>query len=158
MLLDSIERRVASTFTGSEVTSIMGVISDELEWYDLSVRTRDVENWNQHDDMLEAFLTAKAIEGRSEKTITRYKYIIEGFLKSANTTARNVTVYHMRKYLADGKSNGLSDVTLNGYRDIFCSFFNWLQREALIPSNPCSNLNKIKCIREVKIPFSDMDI
>lgn len=38
------------------------------------------------------------------------------------------------------------------------SFFGWVQREGLIPNNPCGNLSTIKCGKEVRLPFSDVDI
>ena len=41
---------------------------------------------------------------------------------------------------------------------MFNSFFGWIHREGLIPTNPCANLNPIKCKKEERKPFSDIDI
>lgn len=160
MLLKNLEKEFSDMLTNKDMTNVLKVISSELEWYELNSieRKADGEDNSVKDDLLEAFISAKAIEGRSKKTISRYRYILEGFLKGANLPTAKVTVYHLRKYLADGKEKGLSDMTLNGYRDIFCSYFNWLQKETLLTINPCANLNKIKHVKEVKKPFTDIDI
>lgn len=56
------------------------------------------------------------------------------------------------------KEKGLQDKTLEGQRSIFSSYFNWLQREGLIIKNPCANLGTIKYQKQVKFPFSEVDI
>ena len=127
MMLKNLEGYFSSILTMNDMTRVLGLVSNELDNYDLSINTHH-EDASAEDDLLDAFIAAKELEGRSEKTIERYKYIITGFLRSANVPIRSVTVYHLRKYLIDNKTRGLSDRTLNGYRDIFCSFFNWLQR------------------------------
>lgn len=38
------------------------------------------------------------------------------------------------------------------------SFFGWLQKEGLIPANPCANLGAIKCAKVVREPYSATDI
>lgn len=160
IVLKNIEKGLFSTLTAKDLQNVLEIVSDELSNYDLTMQMNylDTGEYSVKDDLLEAFLTAKEIEGRSSKTLERYRYIITDFLKSSNVSSKNVTVYHLRKYLIDNKNRGLSDVTINGYRDIFCSYFNWLQKETLININPCSNLNKVKCIKEVKSPYSDIDI
>ncbi len=110
------------------------------------------------DDFLNAFLDAKEIEGRSEKTIAHYKYIITKMLKEINTPIRQITVFHLRTYLMRKKNEGIADKTLEGIRSVMCSFFGWLQKEGLLRENPCANLSPIKCVKKVRIPYSDVDI
>ena len=76
--------------------------------------------------MLNAFLSAKELEGRSYKTLERYKYVITKMLTVTKTPIKNLTVYHLRKYLIELKNSGNSDSTLESIREVFSSFFNWL--------------------------------
>jgi len=55
------------------------------------------------NDMLDSFLTAKRLEGRSEKTLERYKYIISKLLVFTKTPVRSITVYHLRRFLMEMK-------------------------------------------------------
>ena len=50
--------------------------------------------------MLKKFLATKRLEGRSEKTIERYRYIIQRFYDDMNLPYKDVDVYALRLYLA----------------------------------------------------------
>jgi len=110
------------------------------------------------DDMLEAFLTAKQIEGRSEKTLALCRYRIGQLAQAINVPIRHITVFHLRKYLMDEKARGLADATLEGMRSVYCSFFSWLYNEGLLKANPCANLAPIKVAKVVRLPYSDVDL
>lgn len=126
-----------------------------LEKYDIE---ECVEEAEPGVDLLDAFLSTKKVEGKSPKTIWRYGYILRGLLDYVKTPVNRITVHHIRAYFANKKERGVSDSTLDGERSIFSSFFNWLNREGLIRSNPCSNLGKIKHQQVVRKPFTPVDI
>lgn len=109
-------------------------------------------------DYLEAFINAKFIEGRTNKTLKRYDYIIKRMLNLLNVNEQDITVYHLRKYFTMQKEKGISERTLNGERCIFSSYFGWLFNEHLISSNPTSNLNPIKYTKKVRKPFNEVEI
>lgn len=109
-------------------------------------------------DMLEAFLNAKEIEGKSKGTIERYRYALTRMLTELNAPISRITVFHLRQYLMNERNRGITDSTLNGVRSVMCSFFNWLQREALVQQNPTANLGPIRCPRVVRLPYSDVEI
>ena len=139
------------------MNEVLKIIADELDAYSLE-QTEETEVDLSSNDMLEAFLSAKELEGRSPKTLERYKYIITKMLYFAKSPIRSITVYHLRKYLMELKNRGCADTTLEGVREVFSSFFNWLQKERLIENNPCANLSPIKCMKKTKLPFSSVDI
>jgi site-specific recombinase XerD len=56
------------------------------------------------------------------------------------------------------KARGIQDRTLEGIRSVYCSYFGWLQKEGLLPSNPCANLTAIKSTKKVRVPYTDVDI
>ena len=110
------------------------------------------------DDLVELYLKALSVQGRSIKTIDRYRYILTKMLKAVEVNTKEITVYHLRKYLADEKERGISDRTLDGNRQVFSAYFNWLQREGLVVTNPTANLGAIKYQKKEKDIYSDTDM
>lgn len=154
-LLNEIERDLASELPVTVLSKVLSTLSNHLSEYNLTCIDRRTSD---SDDLLQAFLSARTVEGKSPKTIDRYGYIIKRMMQSVRTSTRSITVYHLRKYLADEKVRGISDRTLEGYRQVFSSYFNWLQRENLIETNPCANLGAIKYAKKVKDIYSDVDL
>lgn len=155
VLLNRFENTLSSMLTATQMSDVLSALSDELVNYQvLQSEQFDITQ----DDFLNAFISAKGIEGRSAKTLERYKYIIGKFNMDVCIPTREVTVFHIRRYLTDMKARGISDGTLEGVREVFSSYFNWLQRENLIKNNPCANLGAIKCQRKVKQAYSEIDL
>jgi site-specific recombinase XerD len=137
------------------MSKTLSIIADVLEEYEMRGKAFTED---EHDDMLQCYLDALKVEGRSEKTIERYRYIITKVMKSVGVPTRRVTVYHLRSYLSELKERGISDRTANGERQILSAYFNWLQRESLIERNPTANLGVIKCAKKVKKTFTGIDM
>lgn len=149
------EKVLADIVTVSDMSKIMTNLSDVLEGYDM----RTVQRWeDEKDDCLECYLSALSVEGRSQKTIDRYKYIIDRMMDFVKVPTRRVTVYHLREYLAAEKARGIGDQTLEGNRGVFSAYFNWLQRESLIDKNPTANLGKIKVAKKDKKTYTAVEI
>ena len=153
-LLTEIERSLGSMITAADMPKVMAALSDTLGAYDVEAAETDAGA----DDLLDAYLSALSVSGRSGKTIERYRYILGRMMQEIRTPTRSVTVYHLRRYLADEKERGISDRTLESTRQVFSAYFNWLQREGLITRNPCANLGVIKYMKKEKDVYSDADI
>lgn len=154
-LLKALENRLSTEITSHDMSKVLSALADQLSSFDV---TQAESNESRTDDLLDAYISAMQIEGRSEKTIERYKYLINRMMESVNVTTRNITVYHLRRYLSEEKQRGLSDRTLEGMRQVFSAYFNWLQRERLIDENPTANLGAIKCQKKVKKIYSEIDV
>ena len=154
VLLSEIEHNIGNIVIAADMPRIMAIMSDTLAGYDVEAVEMNIGS----DDLLDAYLSALSVSGRSEKTIERYKYIIQRMMISVKTPTRNITVYHLRRYLSDEKTRGISDRTLESTRQVFSAYFNWLQREGLISTNPTANLGAIKYQKKQKDIFSDVDI
>lgn len=61
-LLNEMERALATEVTAAERDRILAILVDKLDGYDLTIIQRD---GIQQDDLLDAYLSALAIEGRS---------------------------------------------------------------------------------------------
>jgi site-specific recombinase XerD len=154
MLLKGMEQQLSTEITASDMNKVLSVLSDQLAVYELS----QVEREDCADDLLDAYTSALQIEGRSEKTIERYRYLIMKMMRDVKTPTRHITVYHLRQYLAREKARGISDRTLEGTRQVLNAYFNWLHRELLIDVNPVANLGAIKCQKKIRIIYSEVDI
>lgn len=152
-----LKERLSDKLTPKEIDEVIGELTSQMAFYEME-RRNDEDGQKEFDEMVKLFSDTKLIEGRAESTVKRYKYILHRFRERDNTPIREVTVYNIRQFLSYEKGRGICDNTLRGYRDIFNSFFGWIHREGLIPTNPCANLNPIKCKKEERKPFSDVDI
>ena len=149
------EQMLEDKVTVSDMSAIMTAMSDVMEGYDMRAIPREDD---AQDDLLNGYVSAKRVEGRSQKTIERYIYIIGRLMKFVNVPTRKVTVYHIREYLASEKARGICDNTLKGYREVFCAYFNWLHRESLIDRNPAVNLGPIKVPKKKKELYTEVDL
>ena len=154
-LLNALEHDLSSRITATDMATVLSIVSDNLAAYSLEQNMRSQDH---PDDLLDAYMSAMQIQGRSAKTLERYGYIIKRMMQSVNIPTRQITVFHLRRYLTDEKARGIGDRTLEGTRQVFSAYFNWLQREGLIESNPTANLGAIKYAKKVKQIYSDVDI
>lgn len=152
--VNSLKNKLSNLLTVNEMNELISILTVEIANYDMLLVNRN----GNTDDMLSAFINALRVEGRSKKTLERYKYIIGKMLKRINIPTCEITVFDVRKYLAEEKERGISDRTLEGNRQIFSSYFGWLHREGMIKSNPIANIGAIKHQKKVYDVFSDTDI
>ena len=155
MFLEAVEKQLGEILTASDTRQAMRKVTDVLSDYDLELVVKRNADSN---DCLKAFIDAKKIEGRSEKTIKRYEYILGRFFEAVGISSREVTTYHIRGYLMDNKERGLADRSLEGIRSVMSSYFGWLWKEGLIERNPCANVGAIKCAKKIRLPYSSEDI
>lgn len=157
VLMNRITSILSENMTVNQLNASMQLISESLGEFEVE-RTEEFAADGNSQELIDAFIDAKEIEGRSVKTIERYRYCIDRMRKSVNVPISQINVYHIRKYLMDEKAGGSSDRTVEGYRNVMSSFFGWLHREGLIQQNPCGNIGAIKCAKKMRKPLSDVDL
>ena len=152
-----IELAVGNFLTVTDTKKVTDVVTDKLSGYEMT-ENKSSEIDSDSMDFLNLFLDAKIIEGRSEKTVERYSYILERMIQDVGCPVEKITKYHIRTYLMSLKEHGLQDSSIEGVRACISSFFTWLWKEGLIQRNPCANIAAIKCQRKIRQPFSEMEI
>lgn len=154
--LNKLEGKLSTEVTADSLSRIMSLVSDTLEGFEM----RSIDAWaGETDDSMQCYLAAMNVEGRSKQTINRYSYVLTRLMTYlGGTRTRQITVHHIRNFLNAEKSRGISDRTLEGYREIFSSYFNWLEREGIIDRNPVANLGRIKYEKKVRAIYSGADI
>lgn len=116
----------------------------------------DEKRQAQETNTVAAFISAKRIEGCSEKTLNYYQNTIGAMISCVGKTAQQITTEDLRKYLTDYQANrGSSKVTIDNIRRILSSFFAWLEDEDYILKSPVRRIHKVKANSNVKETYSD---
>ena len=85
-----------------------------------------------NDKMLEAFFSAKRLEGCSERSISYYSSVLRRFVTKTDKSLRDVSTEDVRGYLIEyGERTGVSRVTVDNVRRVISSLFSWLEAEVL---------------------------
>lgn len=154
--LKDVEISLSDQITANALQSVLKSVADVLEHYEFSRMLKTDDSFSM--DLFETWITALKIQGRSEKTIEQYKYVVGHMLKDVKTPIRNITVYHIRNWLEKEQARGVSDCTREGNRQVLSSMFGWLWREGLIEKNPINNIGAIKVQKKVREPYTDVEI
>ena len=152
--MNQLTQRMSDSLTVDQTDRLMKTGYDLLDGFEMIERGID----NGPDDMLDSYVAAMKVECRSQKTIDRYVYEIHRLMDYAKVATRRISVYHIRSYLSAEKERGIADQTLEGQRQIFSAYFNWLQRESLIDRNPTTNLGVIKVAKKEKKTYTDWEL
>lgn len=153
--INRLEKKLEYVLTVKDMNAAMKAALETLEHYEMFERT---EENPETDDLLQCYLAAIRVEGRSRKTVDRYTWVLGHLIRDSGVSVRNITVYHIRGWIAREAARGIQDSTLKGYREIFSAFFNWLHRENLIERNPMANIGPIKCKKKKRKPLSDVEM
>lgn len=107
-------------------------------------------------NFVELFLSAKRIEGCSEKSLTYYKATIEAMLDELQKDIKHIVTDDIRRYLTEYQENKKSSrVTIDNIRRILSSFFSWLEDEDYILKSPVRRIHKVKTGTNIKDTYSD---
>ena len=107
-------------------------------------------------ELLQAYLSAKKIEGCSEKTISYYQSTIDTLFAAVRKPVCDVTTNDIRNYLSDyQEKRKVSRVTIDNMRRIFSSFFAWLEDEDFIVKSPVRRIHRVRTESLVKEVLTD---
>ena len=108
------------------------------------------------EELVSSFLSAKRVEGCSEKTLGYYGSTLRTVLSKMDVPARQVSTNDIRRYLAEYQDrNSVSKVTIDNIRRILSSFYSWLEDEDFILKSPVRRIKKVKVSKVVKEVYTD---
>lgn len=117
-----------------------------------SIEDVDAENAR----LTSAFLSAKRIEGCSEKSLSYYRKTIETMSEKIGKEITHIATNDLRSYLTDYQTERkTSKVTIDNIRRILSSFFSWLEDEDYILKSPVRRIHKVKTAVTIKETYTD---
>lgn len=140
-----------------QMARLKAVLFKELQDVEITEKPDSQEhNQEENKELLDNFLSAKKIEGCSEKTLSYYRHTIEKLLLTVDVAVCHVSTANIRQYLSlYQEEKGSSKVTIDNMRRIFSSFFAWLEDEDYIAKSPVRRIHKVKTDSLVKEVLTD---
>lgn len=140
-IINEIQRKMLGHLNNEQLMQLREVLQSTLEGVAIS-EENSVLHCNR-PDTVEAFISAKRIEGCSEKTLAYYRNTIEAMLKATGKAAQQITTVDLRGYLIRYQTERKSSkVTMDNIRRILSSFFSWLEDEDFIVKSPVRRIHK----------------
>ena len=110
-------------------------------------------------NLVELFLSAKRIEGCSEKSMKYYESTILALLDELGKDVKHIVTDDIRAYLTDYQVRKQSSkVTIDNIRRILSSFFSWLEDEDYILKSPVRRIHKVRTGTSIKETYTDEDL
>ena len=103
------------------------------------------------------YLACKKLEGQSNNTLYHKALELKAFANYFNKPVSTITSMDLRMYIAS-LTEGRKAVTINNRMSKIRDFFQWLQNEEYIISNPCKKIKDIKETKYERQPLSDEQV
>ena len=95
--------------------------------------------------IVKTYLASKKLEGATDSTIDNYGTILKVFFGELRKDVQDIETNEIRLFLATYQmNNGVSNRTLDKYRQVLNAFFTWCTDEEYLVKNPCRNIKEIK--------------
>jgi len=137
----------------AQTEKLQEVLSSALLHYSVE-QNGNIEESKQ--SLVESFLSAKRIEGCSEKSLQYYETTIQAMLTELGKDVKQIVTDDIRSYLTEYQARKQSSrVTIDNIRRILSSFFSWLEDEDYILKSPVRRIHKVKTTSSIKETYSD---
>ena len=157
-LITEIEQKMLCHLDNAQLETLHKVLTETFKGITFEVSSEtadDVTNAN----ILADFLSAKRIEGCSEKSLNYYSKTITAALDSIDKAVKHITTDDLRSYLTRYQTEKKSSkVTMDNIRRILSSFFSWLEDEDYIIKSPVRRIHKVKTSKTIKETYTDENL
>ena len=156
--VNDVLRDMLAYLDNGQAEQLRRVLKHNLSGYEIQRRsnstTEDASTENTR--LTDAFLSAKRIEGCSEKSLSYYRKTIETMSEKIGKGITHITTNDLRSYLTDYQTERKSSkVTIDNIRRILSSFFSWLEDEDYILKSPVRRIHKVKTAVTIKETYTD---
>lgn len=156
--VNDVLRDMLAYLDNGQAEQLRRVLKHNLSGYEIQRRTDSTtEDASAENARLTgAFLSAKRIEGCSEKSLSYYRKTIETMSEKIGKGITHITTNDLRSYLTDYQTERKSSkVTIDNIRRILSSFFSWLEDEDYILKSPVRRIHKVKTAVTIKETYTD---
>lgn len=155
-LINDVIQGMLPHLNNAQIERLQAVLQHTLFNYDVAETNKDTSS---EQNLVDLFLSAKRIEGCSEKSLKYYKATIDAMLCGINKGIKHIVTDDIRNYLTEYQAtNHSSRVTIDNIRRILSSFFSWLEDEDYILKSPVRRIHRIKTSSNIKETYSDEDL
>ena len=152
-IINEIQRQMLPYLNNEQLIQLKEVLNHTLHELTLS---EELPKESEKNDCVDTFITAKRIEGCSEKTLNYYRNTLEAMITDLGKPPQRIITDDLRKYLTDYQTNRKSSkVTIDNIRRILSSFFAWLEDEDHIVKSPVRRIHKVKTAKVIKDTYTD---
>lgn len=157
-LISEITRQMLPHLDNAQMEHLQDVLQHTL-W---NLQITPGEDSNAHferetnAELLEMFLSAKRVEGCSDKTLRYYETSLQRMFASVDVHVTHMQTDDLRTYLSDyQQQTQCSRSNIDNIRRIMSSFFTWLEDENYILKSPVRRIHKIRSNQTVKETYTD---
>lgn len=138
----------------AQLEKLQAVMQYVLFQYEITKKDENSEGSTLN--LVDLFLSAKRVEGCSEKSLKYYHTTIQAMLFAVNKDVKQIETEDIRSYLTSYQQQKHScRVTIDNIRRILSSFFSWLEDEDHILKSPVRRIHKVKAVINIKETYSD---
>lgn len=153
-IINDVIQKMLPYLNNAQNEKLQEVLMYTLDQYEIA-ENKNIENKSEQN-YVGLFLSAKRIEGCSEKSLKYYKATIEAMIDKLNKDVKHIVTDDIRGYLTEYQEKKRSSkVTIDNIRRILSSFFSWLEDEDYILKSPVRRIHKVKTGTNIKETYSD---
>ena len=156
--VNDVLRDMLAYLDNGQAEQLRRVLKHNLSGYEIRQRADSTAEDASAENarLTSAFLSAKRIEGCSEKSLSYYRKTIETMSEKIGKGITHITTNDLRSYLTDYQTERKSSkVTIDNIRRILSSFFSWLEDEDYILKSPVRRIHKVKTAVTIKETYTD---
>ena len=157
-LISEITRQMIPYLDNEQMKHLQNILQHSM--WNVEIQILDHETPQQENptnqDLLNMFLSAKRVEGCSDKTLRYYETSMLRFFNSVKCQVTHIQTEEIRTYLSEyQQKTQCSRSNIDNIRRILSSFFTWLEDENYIIKSPVRRIHKIRSSQTVKETYSD---
>lgn len=138
--------RIATDFSANQLAKIEHALNLTAHRYTITKQITDLVVYNgELPKMVKEYLVCKKIEGFSDGTLYNYQHILHSFFLTLQKHPELVTTNDVRVFLYRyQQQRGITNRTLEKYREYISGFYNWACDERYLKYNPVKPIKAIK--------------
>ena len=153
-LINDVMQSMLPCLNNAQLEKLQAVMQYVLFQYEITKKDENTEDTTLN--LVDLFLSAKRVEGCSEKSLKYYHTTIQAMLSTVNKDIKQIETEDIRSYLTSyQQQKQLCRVTIDNIRRILSSFFSWLEDEDHILKSPVRRIHKVKAVINIKETYSD---
>lgn len=157
VIINVIMQGMLKHLDNSQMKMLYNVLERSFEGIEISKTEFPTDE--QNINYIDLFVSAKRVEGCSEKTLHYYSQTIKSVIDYIGKEIPHITTEDLRHYITNYQEDRKSSkVTIDNIRRILSSFFAWLEDEDYIVKSPVRRIHKVKSAITIKETYTDENL